>query len=34
MEWTKTVVEALQNKGNMQNALMDALKVKIRQLHR
>ncbi len=30
----ETVVEALQNKGNMQNALMDALKVKIRQLHR
>lgn len=30
----ETVIEALQNKGDMQNALMDALKVKIRQLHR
>lgn len=30
----ETVIEALQDKGDMQNALMDALKVKIRQLHR
>lgn len=30
----ETVIEALQNKGDMQNALMNALKVKIRQLHR
>lgn len=30
----ETVIEALQNKGDIQNALMDALKVKIRQLHR
>lgn len=27
-------IGALQSKGDMQNALMDALKVKIRQLHR
>lgn len=30
----ETVIEALQSKGNMQNALMDALKIRIRQLHR
>lgn len=30
----ETVIGALQSKGDMQNALMDALKVKIRQLHR
>lgn len=30
----ETVIEALKNKGDIQNALMDALKVKIRKLHR